>query len=83
MAYATAKNGEKMPLGEDFVQYFTLTDVQTSGSDTTVTDFRKIKFVGFQNKTAARSLGIATSGATITWTAETNDDDFEVMVVGV
>ncbi len=83
MAYSTAKNGEKVPIGDKFIQYYTLTDVQTGGSDTTVTDFRKIFFVGWMNKTATRGLQVAISGGTITWTSETNDDDFEVAVHGV
>lgn len=85
MAYSTTNTVKLSPLGGGF--YFgvwTATDIQTSGANTLATGLRKIVHVSYQNTTraAAGGLKVTVSGGTITFTAETADDDFEVFVIG-
>lgn len=83
MAYSSSRKVFG-PLGGGLnFEIHTLTDVQTSGSNTFEVDMRTIYGVFDQNKTGARALKVTTSGTTVTVTSATNDDDFEVMVIGV
>lgn len=85
MAYSSSKKHFGPYGGGLNYETHTLTDVATSGSNTFEVDLRTIRQVTFQNKTraAAGGIKITTSGSTVTVTAETADDDFEVTVIGV
>lgn len=85
MAYSSSLAVKPFPLGGGlYGVVYTATDVQTSGANTIATSFRKIYSVTYQNKTraAAGGLKVTVSAGTITLTAETADDDFELFVVG-
>jgi len=85
MAEVGTENVKSSPLGGLHYKIYTATNVQTDGTSTVGTDFRTIRFVGYQNTANAGSGGlkITTSGSTITLTAETSNDDFELFVAGV
>jgi hypothetical protein len=85
MAYSSTEQAQG-PLGGGLMfKIYTATDVATDGTSTISTDFRKILVAVPMNTTRAASGGlkIAKSGGTLTLTAETANDDFEILVIGV